>query len=126
VIREFLPWNQIMNYLEAIVRVYNRYGRRDDNMYKARIKILVKAEGQRYFDEVEAEFRQIVEHDGGPHTIPQASSTAWRLLRAALAGRSPPSAEAVDTTLRQPPMPTRCSPLAGAQRGAAQEPGCAP
>jgi sulfite reductase beta subunit-like hemoprotein len=33
---------QIMNYLEAVVRVYNRYGRRD-NMYKARIKILVKA-----------------------------------------------------------------------------------
>ena len=39
------------------MRVYNRYGRRD-NMYKARIKILVKAEGQRYIDEVEAEFKQ--------------------------------------------------------------------
>ncbi|RZI98432.1 MAG: nitrite/sulfite reductase, partial [Haliea sp.] len=60
VAREFLPWNQIMNYLEAVVRVYNRYGRRD-NMYKARIKILVKAEGQRYFDDVEAEYQQIVE-----------------------------------------------------------------
>ncbi|MDD2547563.1 MAG: nitrite/sulfite reductase [Burkholderiaceae bacterium] len=71
VIREFLPWNQIMNYLEAIVRVYNRYGRRD-NIYKARIKILVKAEGQRYFDDVEAEYRQIVDNDGGVHTIPQA------------------------------------------------------
>ena len=71
VIREFLPWQQIMNYIEAIVRVYNRYGRRD-NIYKARIKILVKAEGQRYIDDVEAEFRQIVEHDGGPHTITQA------------------------------------------------------
>jgi len=71
VLREFLPWNQIMNYLEAVVRVYNRYGRRD-NIYKARIKILVKAEGQRYIDEVEAEYRQIVEHDGGPHTITQA------------------------------------------------------
>src|ERR1700712_709125 len=68
---EFLPWNQIMNYIEAVVRVYNQYGRRD-NKYKARIKILVKAEGQRYIDEVEEEFRQIVEHDGGPHTIPQA------------------------------------------------------
>jgi sulfite reductase (NADPH) hemoprotein beta-component len=52
VLREFLPWNQILNYLEAVVRVYNRYGRRD-NLYKARIKILVKAEGQRYIDEVE-------------------------------------------------------------------------
>ena len=71
VIREFLPWNQIMNYLEAIVRVYNRYGRRD-NIYKARIKILVKAEGQRYFDDVEAEYQQIVAHDGGCHTITQA------------------------------------------------------
>ena len=71
VIREFLPWHQIMNYLEAIVRVYNRYGRRD-NIYKARIKILVKAEGQKYFDDVEAEYKQIIEHDGGPHTITQA------------------------------------------------------
>ena len=70
-IREFLPWNQIMNYLEAVVRVYNRWGRRD-NLYKARIKILVKAEGQRYIDEVEAEYRQIVDQDGAPHTIPQA------------------------------------------------------
>jgi sulfite reductase (NADPH) hemoprotein beta-component len=70
-IREFLPWNQIMNYLEAVVRVYNRWGRRD-NLYKARIKILVKAEGQRYIDEVEAEYQQIVHHDGAPHTISQA------------------------------------------------------
>ncbi len=41
VIREFLPWPQLLNYLDAILRVYNRYGRRD-NKYKARIKILVK------------------------------------------------------------------------------------
>ncbi|AET91481.1 Ferredoxin--nitrite reductase [Burkholderia sp. YI23] len=66
--REFLPWPHIMNYIEAIVRVYNRYGRRD-NKYKARIKILMKAEGQRYIDEVDEEFRQIVEHDGAPHLI---------------------------------------------------------
>ncbi len=71
VIREFLPWQHIMNYIEAIVRVYNELGRRD-NKYKARIKILVKAEGQAYIDAVEEEFRQIVEVDGGPHTIPQA------------------------------------------------------
>jgi len=70
-IREFLPWNQIMNYLEAVVRVYNRWGRRD-NLYKARIKILVKAEGQRYIDEVEAEYLQIIATDGAPHTIPDA------------------------------------------------------
>jgi sulfite reductase (NADPH) hemoprotein beta-component len=71
VIRDFLPWNQILNYLEAVVRVYNRWGRRD-NMYKARIKILVKAEGQRYIDEVEDEYQQILTRDGAPHTISQA------------------------------------------------------
>ena len=69
-IRAFLPWHQIINYLEAVVRVYNAWGRRD-NIYKARIKILVKAEGQRYFDEVEAEYQRIVAH-GAQHTIPQA------------------------------------------------------
>jgi len=68
VIREFLPWNQIINYLEAIVRVYNAWGRRD-NIYKARIKILVKAQGQVYFDEVEAEYQRIL-NDGAHHTIP--------------------------------------------------------
>jgi sulfite reductase (NADPH) hemoprotein beta-component len=70
-IRAFLPWDQILNYLEAVVRVYNRWGRRD-NMYKARIKILVKAEAQRFIDEVEAEYKAIVEQDGAPHTITQA------------------------------------------------------
>ena len=71
VFREFLSWQEIMNYLEAVVRVYNRWGRRD-NKYKARIKILVKAEGQRYVDEVESEYREIVERDGAPHTLSQA------------------------------------------------------
>jgi sulfite reductase (NADPH) hemoprotein beta-component len=70
-LREFLPWNQILNYLEAVVRVYNRFGRRD-NLYKARIKILVKAEGQRFIDEVEAEYQDILAHDGAAHAIPQA------------------------------------------------------
>ena len=73
VIREFLPWAQILCFLEAIVRVYNRYGRRD-NAYKARIKILVKSEGQKYFDAVEAEFQRILCEDVGAGTqlIPQA------------------------------------------------------
>ncbi len=70
-IREFLPWDQILNYLEAVIRVYNRWGRRD-NLYKARIKILVKAEGERFTREVEAEYQQIVDVDGAPHTISQA------------------------------------------------------
>ena len=85
-IREFLPWQEILLYIEAIVRVYNRYGRRD-NAWKARIKILVKAEGQRYIDQVEAEYRQIVEIDGGPHTISQAE------LDRVTASFSPPAME---------------------------------
>ena len=70
---EFLPWQQVLVFIEAIVRVYNRYGRRD-NMYKARIKILVKAEGQKFFDAVQAEFRAILERDvdGEAHIIPQS------------------------------------------------------
>ena len=70
---EFLPWQQILVFIEAIVRVYNRYGRRD-NMYKARIKILVKAEGQKFFDAVQAEFKNILERDedGAAHLVPQA------------------------------------------------------
>jgi len=71
VVREFLPWHQLLNYFEAVIRVYNGYGRRD-NKWKARIKILVKAEGQRFIDAVEAEYKAIVEQDGAPHTITQA------------------------------------------------------
>jgi len=69
---EFLPWQQILVFIEAIVRVYNRYGRRD-NMYKARIKILVKAEGPKFFDAVQAEFRDILERDvdGAAHLVSQ-------------------------------------------------------
>jgi sulfite reductase (NADPH) hemoprotein beta-component len=72
VTREFLPWQQILVYIEAVVRVYNRYGRRD-NMYKARIKILVKAEGQKFIDAVEEEFRNILSRDldGAAHIITQ-------------------------------------------------------
>jgi sulfite reductase (NADPH) hemoprotein beta-component len=70
-LRAFLPWAQVLNHLEAVVRVYNRWGRRD-NMYKARIKILVKAEGERFREEVAAEYQRIVQDDGAPHTIGQA------------------------------------------------------
>ena len=59
VIREFLPQRDLLSYLEAILRVYNQHGRRD-NIYKARIKILVKALGTAAFREhVEAEWAQI-------------------------------------------------------------------
>ena len=47
-ITEFLPANRLFSYLEAILRVYNRHGRRD-NIYKARIKILVAALGAEEF-----------------------------------------------------------------------------
>jgi sulfite reductase (NADPH) hemoprotein beta-component len=59
VIREFLPQRDLLTYLEAILRVYNQHGRRD-NIYKARIKILVKALGaEKFRDQVEAEWAQI-------------------------------------------------------------------
>ena len=100
VICDFLPWNQILNYLEAVVRVYNRWGRRD-NMYKARIKILVKAQGQRYIDEVQAEYQRILTQDGAPHTITQAELNRVQSHFAApvLSERPAISAEAVLQTL---------------------------
>jgi len=55
-VNPFVPETQILDYLEAIMRVYNRYGRRD-NKYKARIKILVTELGEaEYIHQVEAEF----------------------------------------------------------------------
>jgi sulfite reductase (NADPH) hemoprotein beta-component len=66
VIREFLPWPHLLTYLEAILRVYNRYGRRD-NIHKARIKILVKARTPEVFrQEVEAEWAHLKD---GPATL---------------------------------------------------------
>ena len=61
----FVPWQQILVYIEAVVRVYNLYGRRD-NLYKARIKILVKAEGQRFVDAVNAEFAALMADPATP------------------------------------------------------------
>ncbi|MFN7834583.1 MAG: nitrite/sulfite reductase [Burkholderiaceae bacterium] len=56
VIRDNLPWQDLLSYIEAIMRVYNRYGRRD-NIYKARIKILVRALGAEQFaQDVETEW----------------------------------------------------------------------
>ncbi len=67
VLREFLPAVEILNYLEALVRTYNLWGRRD-NLYKARIKILVKAEGPRFATEVEAEYQRVLAQ-GGVHRV---------------------------------------------------------
>ena len=65
-IREFLPKQHLLTYLDAILRVYNRYGNRD-NKYKARIKILVKAWTAEVFAErVEAEWAHLKD---GPATL---------------------------------------------------------
>ena len=69
VIRKELPWQHMMSYCEAILRVYNRYGRRD-NLYKARIKILVKAlTPAKFAEEVEAEWQHLKD---GPATLTDA------------------------------------------------------
>jgi sulfite reductase (NADPH) hemoprotein beta-component len=68
VIRDFLPWQHLLTYTEAVMRVYNQYGRRD-NKYKARIKILLKALGVEEFTrQVEAEW---VDLKDGPETLTQ-------------------------------------------------------
>ena len=102
VIREFLPWDQILNFLEAVIRIYNLFGRRD-NKYKARIKILVKAEGQNYIDQVEAEYQRIVTQDGAPHTITQAEldRVTASFVPPSLADKTHLSAEDVLTQLNQ-------------------------
>ncbi|MFO1385022.1 MAG: nitrite/sulfite reductase [Chitinivorax sp.] len=67
VVRDFLPREHILTYLDSILRVYNRYGRRD-NKYKARIKILVKAMGVESFAaKVEAEWAHWKD---SPATVP--------------------------------------------------------
>ena len=67
VIREFLPRAELINYLDAILRVYNLHGRRD-NKYKARIKILVKElTPARFAADVEAEWAHL---KGGPAVVP--------------------------------------------------------
>ncbi len=66
IIKNELEWEHILTYCEAILRVYNLYGRRD-NMYKARIKILVKSLGIDAFKKlVENEWKYI---KNGPNTI---------------------------------------------------------
>ncbi|MBI3146328.1 MAG: nitrite/sulfite reductase, partial [Pseudogulbenkiania sp.] len=88
VIRGALPWRHLTTYVEAVLRVYNRHGRRD-NKYKARIKILVQALGaERFAAEVEREWEQIKD---SPATITKAE---YRRVAAHFA--LPPYAEAAD------------------------------
>ena len=66
VIREFLPWQQYLTYIESILRVYNRHGRRD-NIHKARIKILVRTLGiEEFARQVEEDFAPFAD---GPSTV---------------------------------------------------------
>ncbi|WP_411287250.1 nitrite/sulfite reductase, partial [Phenylobacterium sp.] len=93
-IREFLPANRLFSYLEAVLRVYNRHGRRD-NMFKARIKILVAALGPEEFTrQVEAEWARI-------GTVSDLPDTELARIRGAFAPMSfqtlPVLSEAFDT-----------------------------
>lgn len=88
VIRDFLPEIHLLNYLEAILRVYNRYGRRD-NKYKARIKILVRAMTPEIFTaKVEEEWQRIKD---GPGTLTQQE------IQRISTHYQPPAYEHIDT-----------------------------
>jgi sulfite reductase (NADPH) hemoprotein beta-component len=110
VIRDFLPGRHLLTYLDAILRVYNRYGRRD-NKYKARIKILVKATGAgRVRRQVEANGRT----SDGPGTADRgeveraAPSSRARLRRC----------RRTDAASTQPARREPAFPLGGAQHRA--------
>jgi sulfite reductase (NADPH) hemoprotein beta-component len=92
-IREFLPWQHMCTYVESILRVYNLHGRRD-NIYKARIKILVKALGvEEFARQVEADFAQGV---SGIATLTQEE-----LDRVSAHFAPPPYADAAEPDLSQ-------------------------
>jgi sulfite reductase (NADPH) hemoprotein beta-component len=101
VIREFLPWPHLLTYLDAILRVYNRHGRRD-NIHKARIKILLKERGvEKFREEVDAEWAHLKD---GPATV-----TATELRR--IEGRfTRPQYQALDD-VRYPQYPGSKSPF---------------
>jgi sulfite reductase (NADPH) hemoprotein beta-component len=91
VFREFLPWQHLFTYLDAVLRVYNRYGRRD-NIHKARIKILVKERTpEKFRKEVEAEWAHLKD---GPATLTEeevrrVESRFARPIYARLPGEDP-------------------------------------
>nr|WP_314560385.1 nitrite/sulfite reductase [uncultured Pseudomonas sp.] len=90
-IREGLPWQHLLSYVEAVLRVYNRHGRRD-NKYKARIKILVKGLGiEAFSQEVEEEWHYLRD---GPAQLTEAE-----YARVASAFVSPAYANLPDTSL---------------------------
>ena len=106
VIRERLAPRHLRTYLDAILRTYNRYGRRD-NKYKARIKILVKAWGAEEFARrVEREWQHLKD---GPNTVTEAELTHFRRFFSAPAYRDP-----------EPRAETEIQALAGADRAFAR------
>jgi sulfite reductase (NADPH) hemoprotein beta-component len=91
-IRQFLPATRLFSYLEAILRVYNRHGRRD-NIHKARIKVLVAALGRDEFaSQVEAEWEKI----GAEPDLPD---TELARIRGAFASKTFESLPAVSEAL---------------------------
>jgi sulfite reductase (NADPH) hemoprotein beta-component len=91
-IRQFLPVTRLFSYLEAILRVYNRHGRRD-NIHKARIKVLVAALGRDEFaHQVEAEWEKI-----GPEV--DLPDTELARIRGAFTPRTFETLPAVSETL---------------------------
>ena len=103
VIRDFLPHADLLAYLEAIMRVYNRYGRRD-NKYKARIKILVHEMG---IDEIPRRGRSRIRDDGPLGSSPTIRTRFERIA----AYFAPPPYESLParsaTTLRAAKLATR-------------------
>jgi sulfite reductase (NADPH) hemoprotein beta-component len=97
VIRDFLPWQHALTYIEAILRVYNQYGRRD-NIYKARIKILLKALGvEEFARQVEEEWADIKD---GPSTLTAAEFARVAAYFTAPAYETLPAADAAAEQLK--------------------------
>jgi len=91
-IREFLPEEDLLSYLEAILRVYNQFGRRD-NKYKARIKILVRALTKEVFaQKVEDEWQHLKD---GYNKLTQAE------IQRAKGFFTAPAYEQIDNTVAQ-------------------------
>jgi sulfite reductase (NADPH) hemoprotein beta-component len=100
-LREFLPKDELLAYLEATLRVYNRYGRRD-NLYKARIKILVHEVGtEKMREEVEAEYAEI--KDGALKLSPETIESIARQFAPPALPHRPAVAGAVEALKLEDP-----------------------
>ena len=100
-LREFLPKDELLAYLEAVLRVYNRYGRRD-NLFKARIKILVHEIGvEKMREDVEAEYAA-------------SKDSALKL--------APEAIEAIERQFAPPPLPHRSAVVPEVERLKLEDP----